>query len=375
VRVVINLAFLKSEHVGGSWTYSFNLVRMLEKFRHQADFLVLINAKLAAKFASIQLPQEVISINPDAQSSRIFWEQVSLPSILRRYSPDVFHSTGNVLPWRLPCKSVVTIHDFQYYHHPGNFSFPRRQYLSRMVPFSLKHADHIICVSKSTSQDAERLFRIDPARMSVVYEAGLVDGEVAKATEQISLRQQYGLARPFLLSAGSLLPHKNLGRLIKAFGRIVSRIPHDLVIVGESFGNDPEVHNAVKHELSDQQDRVKISGFVSRDDLLGLYNHADAFVFPSVFEGFGIPILEAMGCGCPVVASRCTSIPEIAEEAVEYFEPTDFDDIASTILRVCQDSKLRASLRERGFSQARKFSWEKMADETMAVYRKVSGVS
>ncbi len=375
MRVVINLAFLKSEHVGGSWTYSFNLVRMLEKFQHQADFLVLINEKLAPKFSSVQLPQEVIPVDPDSRISRIYWEQVSLPSILRRYSPDVFHSTGNVLPWRLPCKSVVTIHDFQYYHYPRNFSLPRRQYLALMVPFSMKNADHIICVSKSTEQDATRLFRIDSGKMSVVYEAGLVDGEIAKATEETPVLRRYGLARPFVLSAGSLLPHKNLGMLIKVFARIAARIPHDLVIVGESFGNDRAIRNTVERELCDQQDRVKICGFVGRDDLLGLYHHADAFVFPSLFEGFGIPILEAMGCGCPVVASRSTSIPEIVGNAGEYFEPTDSDDMASTILRVCQDAALRASLRERGISQARKFSWVKMADETMDVYRKVSSVS
>ena len=171
----------------------------------------------------------------------------------------------------------------------------------------------------------------------------------------------------------SHLPHKNLDRLIAAFGRIREEVPHDLVLVGERFGNGSRIEELVRGANGGHPSRIKVTGFVSREDLLGLYQIADAFVFPSLFEGFGIPALEAMECGCPVVASRSTSLPEVMGQAGEFFDATDADDIARALKEVCGDPKLRDELRVRGFERAKEFSWERMGEETMELYHRIAG--
>ncbi len=368
-RIIINTIFLASERIGGSWSYTYNLLRALEHGSNEIEFVVLVNQKISPLLASLDMEKKVVPIDPESRILRVGLEQMSLPGILKRLSPAILHATGNVLPPRLPCKSVVTVHDFQYWYYPSNIALPRRMYLRYAVPDSLRRATRVICVSQATRNDAVKLYGVPSEKLAVIYEAGLWDGELATASREEDVRSRFSTQGRFLLSAGTSHPHKNLPRLIQAFGMIAREIPHDLLIVGEPFRFRGPLHEAVTMLPSELKDRVKLNGFIPRSDLLALYRAADAFIFPSLFEGFGIPALEAMGCGCPVVASRSSSLPEVIGDAGEYFDPLNVEDMARTVRKVCCDTEVRDHLRSRGFARAREFAWEKMGRETLEVYR------
>jgi len=368
MRVVINTVFLTSENFGGSWTYTYNLIRSLENFRDDVELIVLASSGMIPRFEGIE--SQIVAVDYGAKSRimRVGWEQLVLPRFLKGFSPDILHSTGNVIPRGVGNPSVLTMHDFQYFYYPENFGWIKRQYLRYGVPHSVRKATRVICVSEQTKRHAMLLCGVPAEKLTVVYEAGLAEGYEPEPTDSDTLRNRYKINGPFIMYAGSSMPHKNLRRLIEAFARVAADVRHDLLIVGEPFGFDNGLDRVSASALGLERDRVRMTGFVPRKDLLGLYELADAYVFPSLFEGFGIPVLEAMGIGCPVVAARGTSVPEVAGDAAEYFDPMSVESIASAVKKVCVDEGLRTLLRERGFAQAKKFSWDRMAKETLGVY-------
>lgn len=368
----MNTTFLASARFGGSWTYTYNLLRALDAFSREVEFIVLTNSRIASDLRDLRMRVEVVVANPENRTGRIAWEQFILPRLARRYAPSVFHSTGNTLPLGVGCPSVVTLHDFQYSFYPENYGAVKRVYLRFLIPGSLRRADAVVCVSHTTKKHAIDLYGIPDEKLAVVHEAGLWPGELLAATDGTTVRKKFGIEEPFLLSAGTSLPHKNLGRMIEAYAKVMHSIPHHLVITGEPFGYGSSIAQAIERCTGGHRHRIHVTGFVDRADLLGLYRCAEAFVFPSLFEGFGIPALEAMECGCPVVASRATSLPEIIGTAGEFFDPTDVDDMAGAMQKVCTNAALRGDLRARGFKRAAEFSWEKMGKETMGVYRTVA---
>ncbi|MGA9117263.1 MAG: glycosyltransferase family 1 protein [Bacteroidota bacterium] len=368
MRVLINTVFLASPRFGGSWTYTRNLLSSLEAYAGETEFIVLANARTAPLLRGLQMEVRVELAHPGLRALRVGWEELVLPRIARRYAPNVFHSTGNTLPPVRVCPAVVTLHDFQYHFYPGNFPALRRAYLRRAVPAALGRAKRVICISDFTRRHAAELYGADAGKLCVIHEAGLMPGELEGAAREETLRSRFRLERPFVLSAGSSLPHKNLRRLAEAFGLILHDVPHDLVIAGGDVP-DPALREAVRR--SGAEGRVRFTGFMDRPDLVGLYRSADLFVFPSLFEGFGIPALEAMECGCPVAASRAGSLPEVTGSAAEFFDPTDTRSMAETMRRICTDRSLREELKERGARRAAAFSWEKVGRETMQLYRSI----
>jgi glycosyltransferase involved in cell wall biosynthesis len=371
MRVILNTLHLVSENLGGAWVYTWQLAKALERHRPGLEVIVLANENTADRFRSLGHQVHTAPVDSRNRLRRVAWEQLSLAGELRRYGADVFHATGNVLPLRLPMRSVLTLHDCQWHYYPANFSAARRTYLRAMVRASARRADHVICISEATRKDARVLCGVPERNMSVVYEAGLDSSEAGLAVDAADLRSRYGVTRPVLLSVGSSLPHKNLERLILAFKEIVAEIPHDLLIVGESFGHHDRLAGLVGKVLSEYGARIRFTGYVSRSDLVGLYRLADAFVFPSLFEGFGIPAVEAMELGTPVIASSATSLPEVVGDAGEYFDPASVPAMASAVKRVCLDEGLRKSLAALGAQRARMFSWDAMADRTYEVYNSI----
>jgi len=360
---------ITSDHLGGSWTYSYNLLRGLECLGKSDEIIVLVNQNSLSLFSGLFLKIVPVPINAESRMRRIAWEQFYLSRFLKRFYPDVIHATGNTLPLRSPCPSVVTAHDFQYHYFPENFSFPKRNYLRIMVPQALKIAAKVICVSNDTKQDAIALGKIEEKKVSVIYEAGLWENELYQAMDSSILKQRYNISNPILLSVGSPYPHKNLSRLIQSYAMICNQIPHDLVIVGDPLLIGHVLRKTILREMGGRGlERIKITGFISRRDLIGFYRMADAFVFPSLFEGFGIPALEAMECGCPVIAAKVRSLPEIISHAGEYFDPLNIPDMADVIKKVALNNKLQMNLRELGYARAKQFSWIKMAEETYKVY-------
>jgi glycosyltransferase involved in cell wall biosynthesis len=309
-------------------------------------------------------------ISVERPPMRVAWEQAALPFVARRDRLDVFHGTMNVLPRWLPCPGVVTIHDLAFLRWPEQVPVRRYRYLATAVRAAAKRAARVIAVSESTKRDVVELLGVDPARITVTYLGVDARFRPSSAAELAAFRERAHLHRPYVLAVGNLEPRKNLPALLRAFARLASEIPHQLVLVGAEGWLTGEIHMTV--ERLRLGDRVRMTGFVEDDELPAWYGGADLFVYPSLYEGFGLPVVEAMACGTPVVTANASSLPEVAGDAAVTVEPRDDDTIAAGMRRVLSDATLARALRGRGRERAESFTWERTAKQTVAVYREVA---
>jgi len=372
VRILINALYLVSENLGGTWTYTSNLVSYVSALRSDHEFVVLANGRTASAFELRGEKTRLVKVDLDVESriKRVAWEQLALPKLVRDLRIDILHSTGNTLPLRLKEKTVVTVADLQYKKYPENIPLARRMYLNWFVPRSVRRADLVLTISQHTKESIMYHFGTPAEKIRVIYLAGLSEKD---AEQMQASNEEVDVKQPYLLSVGSSLPHKNLPRLIEGFAKVAPAIPHNLVIVGEGFDQRSVLHQMLVNTGLAGSKRIQMRGFIGRRELLALYRRADAFVLPSLYEGFGIPAIEAMECGCPVVAANCTALPEVIANAGLFFDPLSVDSIAEALGRVCRSSTLREDLRARGQLRAKQFSWEKMAAETLQAYEQVAG--
>jgi glycosyltransferase involved in cell wall biosynthesis len=295
--------------------------------------------------------------------------RVPLPVELALGRLDIFHSPDFVLPPVARATKVLTIHDLSFLRVPECADPRLRWYLGQVVPRSVRRADYLLADSESTRRDLIELLGVPPERAQVIY--GGVDPTFAPVEDKAALqaiRERYALGRPFILAVGTLEPRKNYPNLIRAFAQARERahLPHVLLIVGKKGWVYEPIFAAVE-ELG-LQDVVLFPGFVPDAELPALYSAADLLATPSFYEGFGLPPLEAMACGTPVVVADVSSLPEVVGDAGLRVDPHNVDALAEAILSLIQDSALRRSLRATGFVQARKFTWDKAARELLTVY-------
>jgi glycosyltransferase involved in cell wall biosynthesis len=282
----------------------------------------------------------------------------------------LFHATEHLLPPFRHVPTVLTVHDLIYHLFPEHHKPLNYYYLNLTMPLYCRRADAIIAVSQSTRSDLIAHYGINPGKVSVVYEAAAPHFRPASAQHVTRVRAEYGLPERFLLHVGTLEPRKNLSRLIDAFCVLRRDVPDArLVLVGakgwlyEGFFR--------RLEALGLQDSVQLLGYVPDADLPAVYSAATVCVLPSVYEGFGLPVLEAMACGVPVACSRAASLPEVGGEAVRYFDPLDSDDMAAALRDVWQDEELRHEMAQQGLAQAARFSWSRAAVETLAIYSRL----
>lgn len=299
-------------------------------------------------------------------------EQLVFPLILCRERLDLMHFTHFNSPVLYLKKSLVTIHDVTPYFFPGHkMKSPVRRLGFRLAFFSsVKKAKRVIAVSRYTKSDIVRHFKIDPRKIAVIYEgADAQFRPLADAAALDALRNKYHLQKPFLFYTGVWRNHKNLVGLIRAFHLLREKygLDIDLVLGGKEDPYYPEVRRTWE-ALGLQQD-VRPVGFIPQAELPLFYNAATAFVIPSFYEGFGLIGLEAMACGTPVAASNRTSLPEILGRGAVYFDPYDPADMAEKIRLVFQDKKLYNELVNEGFKQAKCYSWDRMREQTLQLYK------
>ncbi len=294
------------------------------------------------------------------------WTHVGLSREMLRNPPDVLFVPAHVVPIYHPRATVVTVHDIGYRYYPQHHTLLSRLYLDLSTRLSCRAARRVIADSQSTARDLMHEYRVAPHKITVVYPG--VNPAMARADgmAQEVVRRRYGLARPFLLYLGTIQPRKNLSRLIEAFARLPRDVGNvDLALVGGTGWLVGEVFRRVG-ELG-LEDRVHFLGYVPDGDLPALLSAAECFVMPSLYEGFGLPVLEAMACGTPVVCSDASSLPEAAGDAALYFSPHDTDGMAEAMARMLTDTGLRQTLVERGYAHVRRFSWERTSSQVLDV--------
>lgn len=367
MRIGIDGRYIQ-DHFPGIGRYTYNLVQALTKAAPEDSFVLLHNPKLVNTrydLGTLQSPNlEIVAVEVPTFSLA---EQWRLPSIVRGLRLDLFHSPYYLKPYLLPCPSVVNIYDLISRLYPEYVSSGARVIFEMAIRLAIVTSRLVISVSQSAKEDLVRLLGVPPSKVWVTPLG--VDSQFKPVNEKaiFNLRQKHDLPEGYILYLGTNKPHKNLARLVGAFAK--AKTERKLVLAGKE---DPRYSEA--HEVTKQlglQDRVVFLGQVSEDDLPALYSGAALFVFPSLYEGFGLPLLEAMACGVPVISSSTSSLPEIAGQAAVMVAPLDLSQLARALERVLGDSNLRASMHEEGLKQAAQFSWERTAVETLAVYRQV----
>ena len=305
----------------------------------------------------------MVSVTP----IRIAWEQLVQPWTLSLVRADLAHEPLLVTPVLSSCPAVVTIHDLSFARFPRLFRPANRLYLTLMTRLSARRARRFIAVSAYTASESQRLLGIPRGRIDVVYH-GVDPAFRPLLTEQIeAFRRRAELPQRFVLCVGTLEPRKNHIRLVEAFARVRERAVKLVLVGGKGWLYD-ELFGRV--EALGMSGDVVFPGYVANDDLPLWYNAAVAFAYPSLYEGFGMPVLEAQACGTPVLTSTASSLPEAAGDGALMVDAHDIDAMAEALDRILTDEPLRRDLRERGLAHARQFTWEKTARETASVYRR-----
>jgi glycosyltransferase involved in cell wall biosynthesis len=280
---------------------------------------------------------------------------------------ELFHATEHLL---LPLRSipaVLTVHDLIFRHLPAHHKPLNRWYLNATMPLYCRRADHIIAVSENTRRDLVTAYGVPEEKVTVILEAADPRFYPRSAEMVTAARERYGLPPRYLLFVGTIEPRKNLSRLLAAFETVhADRLTDGLVIVGRPGWLYDSFFAAL--EASPVRDAVVLPGYVVDEDLPAVYAGAQALVFPSLYEGFGLPVLEAMACGTPVVTSRASSIPEVGGDAALYFDPASVGEMAETIRAMLCDPTTGEEKREQGLTRAAQFSWQRVAAETWDVY-------
>lgn len=295
---------------------------------------------------------ELLELDEGGRGPELAWEQLVLPRILRRERAGLIHAPNCFLPLRRPCPGVVTVHDLAFEAYPQDFARLTGWKYRTFTPRCARSAERVICVSEHTRRDLCERYGVDEDRTRTILSA-----------PSLPLGTQAPPAGPYLLAVGDLRSKKNLVRLVRAFARLRrAGLEHRLVLAGLDAGEGA----ALRAAAGDAP--VELTGYVSDAELDALMRGADLLAYPSLYEGFGLVVVEAMARGCPVAAARATALPEAAAGAAALFDPLDEEDIAATIAAVLDDGERRAGMVERGRARAAELSWERTAELTAAVY-------
>jgi glycosyltransferase involved in cell wall biosynthesis len=357
-----------TDHFPGIGRYVVNLAGTLKQTAPDLDLALLRDPSTAAQRLTLpDLPALNCAVSPFALA-----QQWRVRSILRDARAALYHSAYYLMPYAPGAPSVVTCYDLIPLIYPQYFTATQRLIFRTAHWLALRTARVTLAISEATKNDLVRYFRIDPRRIVVTPLAADVHFQPPSRAEVDRVRQQYALPARYVLYFGSNKPHKNVSRLVQAFAKSGVRDQEseiELVIAGHWVQRYRQAQELVE-ELN-LKDRVRFVGPVKDADLPALYGGAELFVFPSEYEGFGLPVLEAMACGAPVVCSNRSSLPEVAGDAALLCDPRDVEALAHTIEQALTDRDLRATLQQRGLARAAQFSWEQTAQQTRQIYQAI----
>ena len=370
MRIGLNLLFMIPGVVGGTETYARGLLEGFKRVRPNHEFVIFLNRESSgwvpndgAGFRAVVCP-----VNAVSRSRRFVYEHVFLRREVRKYGIDLLHSLGYTSPVFLACPTVVTVPDLNFRAFGNLMPLPHRLMLSLAVKQAVTYSDKVITISDYSRQEILRAYNVAAEKVVVTHLA--VDFQVLEPGPNPAPEMVPGLEwmrEPYFVAFSSTYPNKNLPRLLEAFSEAkrLRRITQRLVLIGHPYPS--EDWSPCTRDLVERRD-VIWAGYLERRQVFSVLKRADFLVFPSFYEGFGLPVLEAMEVGLPIVCSNAASLPEVAGNAAVFFDPFSVADIAEKIVTVANDAKLRNELRTKGVENLKRFSWEKTAAETVTVY-------
>ncbi len=363
-------------HFAGIGKYTYNLVKEIAKLDRENEYLLysFFLKPFSSDIEELAKSQPNFSLKASripGRLMRFFWDYLKIPIEPFLGEVDVFHITNYLIPYIRRAKLLVTIYDITPVLSPEYHNRYTRTYVKEKILFAAKKADRIIAISQHTKRDLIQTLGVPEDLIAVIYGGVGEQFQPIKNQEVLNrVKERYNIKDKYLLFLGTLEPRKNIPGLIRAFHKIKDRFPnYQLVIAGKRGWKFQEIFKTVE-ELR-LEDRVIFTGYLPEEDIPSLYSGAELFIYPTLYEGFGFPPLEAMACGTPVITSNLSSLPEVVGEGGILIDPNNIDELSRAMESVLADENLRKGLREKGLRQAAKFSWERCARDTLKVYREV----
>jgi glycosyltransferase involved in cell wall biosynthesis len=371
MRIAINALFLIPDRVGGSETYVRGLVQGLGETDPGNEYMLCLGPEAAPTFQAPNARWRIVT-SPMASSrraARLALEQTWLPQVAARWRAHIVHSAGYTGPLFGGSARVTSIHDMNYKRHPEDLSIGERLVYAAMIPPVARRSQRVLALTESARLDILKWSGARAESVNVVYPGVRTHWPGGSDCDSARLAAA-GVSESFLVTVAASYPHKNLSRLVQAFiADIASRPNVQLVFVGLKG----RAHATVDAAARSHPDQVKVLGWVDDALLASLYRRSIGLAFPSLYEGFGLPIIEAMALGAPVLTSNIGAMAEIAGNAAELIDPYDIESIRNGLQRLIKDQQRRDELRERGLRRARDFSWQRAARQTLSVYEAATG--
>jgi len=366
MRIGWNALYLRPDVINGTYVYAEQLLKAILALDSDSIYYLYLN-RACADFpvpAAPNLRRIICPIAPHRRALRYAYEQAILPLLARRHQLDALHSLNTVAPLVLPCPSIVTLHDTRFVVMSEDVSALRRHIVIFFAASGSRRAQRVIAVSQFAKDEMCAHLKLRPEKIEVIHSGAGNTSPILSGDAAAAIRARYGVRQPYIAAIGGGYPHKNIPNLLAAFAQIQAEFPHELVLIGKVPPNvTPEMLTT----------RVRTTGYVPSAHLPTLLNGAELFVFPSRYEGFGLPALEAQAAGVPLLCANAASLPEIAGDGAHYFDPYDVESIAEALRTCLRDSALRETLRAKGRANLERFSWRRAAQQTLDLYRQVVG--
>lgn len=359
--------------MAGAERYAQNVIKALSKLDKINEYVLFLNCFNKDSYSIYQDNFKNLVCNfPKNKIARVFYEQFILPRLAEKENIDVLFSTCNIAPIRTKCALVTMIFDLHWLRYPQFFNTIKNFYLNKMLDATAKKSARILTLSESSKKDIVDIFKINPEKISVTY-CGSDNIYHDDTDERLFKKQQQKGASgdKYILFVGQFHKRKNIPLLIRSFEKVKKElnIPHKLYLVGRPGDGFNEVVKL--YNKSAYKNDIKIMGYLLDENLTLLYNNADIFIYPSLYEGFGLPIVEAFANKVPVISSYASSLPEVGADGALYFNPQNEDELAEKIKILIKNEKLKKELVAKGLKQAEKFTWEKVAQTTLETIEKV----
>jgi glycosyltransferase involved in cell wall biosynthesis len=366
MKFAIMARILKYEG-SGIHTFLMGLLRGIAEIGSQHEIVLLVDPSQSLPGTLDSHQFRVVPVHPhtDTTLGKFWWDHVAVGRACKSLEVDALYAPAHVRPAYAPCPVIVSVFDMMYHRFPLYWKWSDQAYFRAAVSILTPHAAKTAALSKNTKQDILLFLSIPEEKIEVVY-PGVPEGfKPLSSHESKKIRKRYQLPKPFILFVGSFHPRKNLMGLLDAFHDVANQLPHDLVIIGSNRWNSEAIRQRIQGSPVAQ--RIRFIGMVPRSDLPLFYNEADLFVFPTLYEGFGFPVLEALACGCPTITTDVGSLPEVAGDAALLVTPGDTRDLSNAICKVLVNVELKAALKQRSLKQAQRFSWTTTATKTLAL--------
>ena len=371
MKIAIDATIIRKENTGTSF-YIINLINGLAKIKDGNDYYIFMNNELFKEFFNFENNNfHIINKNFKNRIFRVIWQFFLFPFELKKLKVRVLHSPNYITPlFKLGFKVIVTIHDLTFYLFPEKFTVTKRLFFKYMLPLFIKISDKIIAVSNNTKKDILKFFKICERKVIVTFESYPEYYTYNNDSNDQNILTKYGIGSKYLLFVGMIEPRKNILSILKSFKEIDSDLELDLVIAGKKGWYYKEIELYLEKLLRiGIKNKIIFTGYVSEPELKYLYQNAFIFIYPSIYEGFGLPPLQAMACKVPVIISNLSSLPEVVGNAAIMVNPYDIDKISEAIRTLYNDLDKRSELVNKGVIQAKKFSLENFAKNTIDVYK------